>query len=393
MEIIVKAWLNGKMVTAGKLRWSGLRIEFWYHQEFLQRGYALDPVNLPLNETIFEAAHHLQGALGVFGDALPDAWNSYVLMQLHKRLFSDREKLLADTSPQRLGAMQFFSDSTGRETPRFHELEWLERIAEWISGSDQSEPLPELELGSSAGGAKPKTLIRRHGEEWIAKFPARDEIIPSPWLEHGAMSLAAACGVSTAQTRVILLNNAEKTPVLLVKRFDRCGSDRLQMLSAHTLCGVLKNEQGSVVNDYRSYLRLADRLAMIAEADPLDRCELFRRAAFNILIANHDDHVRNHVVVRSLDGKWRLSPAFDLVPGSGNRRDLAMIIGQYGNEASVRNLLSECERFALSREDATAIVQQLLEVLSGWRKIFAHAGVPERWIDDIAWALRADMDV
>lgn len=393
MEIIVKAWLYGKMTTAGKLRWSGSRIEFWYHQDFLQRGYALDPVNLPLNENIFEATYHLQGVLGVFGDALPDAWNSYVLTQLHKRPLSDREKLLADTSPQRLGAMQFFSDSSSKETHRFHELEWLERIAEWISGTDHSEPLPELELGSSAGGTKPKTLICQDGEEWVAKFPARDEIIPSPWLEHGAMSLAAACGVSTAQTRVIELNNAAKTPVLLVKRFDRAGSERLQMLSAHTLCGVLKNDQDSVVNDYRSYLRLADRLAMISEDDPVDRRELFRRAAFNILIGNHDDHARNHVVVRGLNGKWRLSPAFDLVPGSGNRRDLAMIIGQYGNEASVRNLLSECERFTLSRDEATTILQQLLEVLPGWRQIFAQAGVPERWINDIAWAIRADIDV
>ena len=393
MEIIVKAWLNGKMATAGKLRWSGSHIEFWYHQDFLERGYALDPVNLPLSENIFEGTYHLQGPLGVFGDALPDAWNSYVLTQLHKRSFSDREKLLADTSPQRLGAMQFFSDSSNKEALRFHELEWLERISEWISGADHSDPLPDLELGSSAGGAKPKTLIRLDGEEWMAKYPARDEIIPAPWVEHGAMSLAAVCGVSTAQTRIIVLNNAAKTPVLLVKRFDRSGFDRLQMLSAHTLCGVLKNEQGSVVNDYRSYLRFADRLAMISEADPVDRHELFRRAAFNILIGNHDDHARNHVIVRGLDGKWRLSPAFDLVPGSGNRRDLAMIIGQYANEASVRNLMSECERFALSSSEAEAIVEQLLDVLSGWRQIFAQAGVPERWINDIAWAIRADINV
>lgn len=393
MEIIVKAWLDGEMATAGKLRWSGSRIEFWYHQKFLECGYALDPVNLPLNENIFEAAHHLQGPLGVFGDALPDAWNSYVLMQLHKRSFSDWEKLLADISPQRLGAMQFFSDSSSKEVSRFHELEWLERISEWISGAGHSEPLPDLELGSSAGGAKPKTLIRLHGEEWMAKFPVRDEIIPAPWLEHGAMSLAAACGISTAQTRVTILNNAAKTPVLLVKRFDRSGFDRLQMLSAHTLCGVLQNEQGSVENDYRSYLRLADRLAMISEADPVDRRELFRRAAFNILIGNHDDHARNHVIVRGLDGNWRLSPAFDLVPGSGNQRDLAMLIGQYSNEASVRNLLSKCERFALSRSEAKAIIAQLLDVLQCWRQIFAQAGVPERWINDIAWAIRADIDV
>ncbi len=63
MEIIVKAWLNGKMATAGKLHCSGSRIEFWYHQDFLECGYALDPINLPLNENIFETAHHLQGAL------------------------------------------------------------------------------------------------------------------------------------------------------------------------------------------------------------------------------------------------------------------------------------------------------------------------------------------
>ena len=393
MEIIVKAWLNGHLTTAGKLRWSGRHVEFWYHGTFLERGYALDPIALPLTETIYETSYGLQGVLGVFGDALPDTWNIHVLKQRYGRQLSDAEMLLADTSPQRMGALQFFTSSAGEETAGFHTMEWLEQLATWIVEESPSSPPAEIEWGSSAGGAKPKTLISLDGAEWIAKFSARNDPIPSSWIEHGTMRLAAACGIQVPETRVVVLTDGHNTPVILVKRFDREGNDRLHRLSAHTLCGVIQDENGVIINDYRSYLRFADRLAMICRNDPEDRQALFRRAAFNLLVNNHDDHAKNHAVIRGGDGAWRLSPAFDLVAGEGGRKDMAMIIGREGNKASIENFLSESERFALTEEEARSVIQELLTVLANWRQLFADAGVPEQWIEATAWAIKGDVDV
>lgn len=393
MEIIVKAWLNGGLVTAGKLRWSGRRVEFWYQGAFLERGYALDPLALPLTETVYESSQGLQGVLGVFGDALPDAWNIHVLQRRFGRQLSEAEMLLADRSPQRMGALQFFSAAGETEGEGTHTPEWLERLAAWVTAATPAPPPPEIEWGSSAGGAKPKTLISLDGAEWIAKLPAPSDVVPTPWIEHGTMRLAAACGIRVPETRLLILGDARKTPVLLVKRFDREGTARLHRLSAHSLCGVIQDERGAIINDHRSYLRFADRLAMICPGDPQDRHALFRRAAFNLLAGNHDDHAKNHAVVRGSDGQWRLSPAFDLVAGEGGRRDMAMIMGDKGNQASIPNLLSACGRFALTEREASAILGELLTLLANWRRLFADSGVPEQGIEAVAWAIKDQGDV
>lgn len=63
------------------------------------------------------------------------------------------------------------------------------------------------------------------------------------------------------------------------------------------------------------YWEIADAIARhgdkIHRAD--DLAQLYRRAHFSILIANRDDHLRNHGFLRTANG-WRLSPAFDINP-------------------------------------------------------------------------------
>src|SRR5690606_41733149 len=82
---------------------------------------------------------------------------------------------------------------------------------------------------------------------------------------------------------------------------------------------------------------------------------------FNALISNADDPPRNDAVIAP-EHEWRLSPAYDLTPTplvSEERRDLALIIGDYGRYANVANVLSQCTRFLLSRAEAARIVDDL----------------------------------
>jgi len=69
---------------------------------------------------------------------------------------------------------------------------------------------------------------------------------------------------------------------------------------------------------------------------------------------------------------WRLSPAYDLTPSvavSVERRDLAMICGDRGRYANAENLLSQCERFLLSRGEATRVLAEM------------EAMVQQRWYE------------
>lgn len=93
------------------------------------------------------------------------------------------------------------------------------------------------------------------------------------------------------------------------------------------------------INDTHSYLVLADALSKLSSHAQIDRGNLFRCIVFNILVNNHDDHVKNHGVLRLLNGQLRPSPEFNQVAGEGGRRDLAMEIGPKGNKASFANLM------------------------------------------------------
>jgi serine/threonine-protein kinase HipA len=110
---------------------------------------------------------------------------------------------------------------------------------------------------------------------------------------------------------------------------------------------------------------------------------------FNALISNTDDHPRNHALIAK--GKdWQLSPAYDLTPSvpiSLERRDLAMICGDEGRFANVKNLLSQSARFLLNLEEAIAIIDDMENTIKiAWYKTARAEGVSERDCATIAGA-------
>ncbi|MFV2060559.1 MAG: type II toxin-antitoxin system HipA family toxin [Gammaproteobacteria bacterium] len=386
--VVVHAWLNGAYVPAGKLRLSGQQFEFWYGAGFLSNGYALDPIKLPLTETIYHA-NGLQGDLGVFADALPDSWGRYLIKQHYGQDVSELEILTLDCSSQRMGALFFSTELNDTPSDKIHSDEWMAIFSEWIN--DNNKTLPEsLMLGSSAGGAKPKCLVRLDDREWIAKFQPANEITDKAAIEHGSLSLARSCGITAAESKLLILPNNQN--VVLVKRFDRNNNNPIHYISANTICTVLKNETGAVSNDTRSYLILADNLSKISSQAVEDKRELFKRIIFNILIGNHDDHSKNHGIIRDSNNNWKLSPAFDLVAGEGGR-ELSMIIGPEYTKPSFNNLLQSIKSFGLNKIQAIAEIEFMLTKIKNWKTVFQDAAVPEKTINDIKWAIKDNVDV
>jgi serine/threonine-protein kinase HipA len=214
---------------------------------------------------------------------------------------------------------------------------------------------------------------------WIAKFNRRDDKWNNVRVEHAMLVLARECGLSVSESRLTQIADRD---ALLVKRFDRQhspkGYRRARMLSALTL---LRADDSYHDRDGWSYVTLAEELRRISAQPRLDAPELFRRMAFNALISNLDDHARNHAVI-AMDQEWRLSPAYDLTPTvavSVERRDLAMICGDRGRYANAENLLSQCERFLLSRDEATRILAEMeAMVQQRWYEIARREGVSEQ---------------
>jgi len=107
------------------------------------------------------------------------------------------------------------------------------------------------------------------------------------------------------------------------------------------------------------------------------------------MVTNNDDHPRNHALVHTSAG-WRLSPAYDIVPvalASQERRDLALKAGQHGRAASRYNVLSQCDVFGLSREQAESEISAMLEVVKAWKRLFAADGVDARTLEMLEGAI------
>ena len=151
----------------------------------------------------------------------------------------------------------------------------------------------------------------------------------------------------------------------MIERFDRTplaeGARRIPMLSALTLLDAEWNEQYH--RDWR-YAAVADEMRRRGVPD-VDLQELFKRMCYNALAGNSDDHPRNHSIIW-LAGQWRLSPMYDVLPivDEGPAQALAMAVGRDGNQISRTNLLSHHSHFALTREHA----EHLLDEVIGWEE-------------------------
>jgi len=361
-----------------------------YGKSYLARADAvpIDPVELKLSERTYETAR-LNGVFGSLRDAGPDYWGRRVI-EKHAGLPNLGElDYLLNSADDRAGALGF---GLGQQPPaprrkfnRTLELARLQEIAEALmreqdGTSEEATQVQDLMLiGTSMGGARPKAVVEDNDGLWIAKFNRPDDRWNNTRVEHSMLQLAKSCGINAASSRIETIAGKD---VLLVKRFDRDkapdgGYARARMISGLTL---LRADEAASARDRWSYVVMAEELRRVVEAPTRDAAELFRRMTFNALISNIDDHPRNHALI-ARQSAWRLSPAYDLTPmpqAARERRDLAMQIGDHGRYANAKNLLSQCLRFSLEKDEAEAIVRDITErVRATWYDLVRSQGVSE----------------
>lgn len=393
-----------EFVTAGKFVLSKNRLDvpvgkFVYGQSYLAREKAvpIDPFELSLGTKIFETSR-LKGIFGALRDAGPDYWGRRVIEKHSGKIQLGELDYLLYSPDDRAGALGFGLNkeppAPRREFNQTMDLEKLQSLADAVindedllpdQGTGQVQEL--LLLGTSMGGARPKTVVEDNSGLWIAKFNRPDDRWNYARVEHAMLVLARACGIQSAESRVETIGDRD---ALFVKRFDREKTDqgyrRARMLSALTL---LRSEDSYQDRDKWSYPLLAEELRRISSRQRPDAQELFRRMCFNALISNTDDHPRNHSVIAP-EEHWRLSPAYDLtpsVPVSIERRDLALICGDAGRYAHAKNLLSQSARFMLAPQDAQTVIQTMEQTIADrWYEICRAEGVTEKDCDRISGA-------
>jgi len=375
---------------------------FEYADEWLRDAdcFELEP-DLPLTRGGF-APSAGQAIHGSLGDSAPDTWGRR-LMQRAERRQAEREGravrtlmesdyLLGVCDETRLGALRFrrvdreeFLSDSHRGIPALVDLGRLLESTERLLRDEETDE--DLQLifapGSSLGGARPKaSVIDQQGRLSIAKFPKdSDEYSIETW-EEIALRLADRAGIVTARHE--LLQVAGKA-VLLSRRFDRVDGHRIPFLSAMALLGV-KDGEGS------SYPEMVDALARHGAQAKKDAHALYRRVAFNVLVSNVDDHLRNHGFLRVDKSGWTLSPAYDLnpVPADLKARVLTTNIDLEEGTCSIDLLEASADYFALSLNEARAILKDVATATSSWRTVASEVGANAAEIHRMATAFEHD---
>jgi serine/threonine-protein kinase HipA len=141
-------------------------------------------------------------------------------------------------------------------------------------------------------------------------------------------------------------------------------------------------------------LRYADLIAALrahASRPEVDVPALFRQLVFNALIGNTDDHLKNFWLLRDENG-YGLSPAFDLLPDTGARREHVLLFDLSPIPPGPAGLTALGRKWGVTGH--AAIVRDVVAALSRFAETAGRHGVPaaeiERFAADIARRLNKE---
>ncbi len=331
---------------------------FEYDPAFVASELSISPFNLPLKSEVFIAKRTpFNGGFGVFDDSLPDGWGNLIFDRYLKSKGIDPTKL---TLLQRLalvgsigrGALEYrpdYSESTGDEIVDYDKL--ASEAQTILTSDNNGDSLDTLyRYGGSPGGARPKVFVTIDGKEWLVKFKAAQDPDNIGEIEYKYSLLAKECGIGMPETRLF------EGKYFGVERFDRTPAGKVHTVSA---AGLLGADYRVPSLDYLDLLKLCHILTKNME----EVYALFRLMVFNVAINNRDDHAKNFSF-QLIEGEWRLSPAYDLLPSAGFNGFHTTTVNNNG-EPTVEDMLIIAEKVGLNKQRAKEIIEMIddLEII------------------------------
>ena len=290
------------------------RVAFQYADEWIEKGFSINPFKLPLSKQLFFASSpHFKGLFGVFADSLPDSYGELLLDRYLKSKNISVSQLtcldrLAYVGTSGMGILEYVPDLS-EETNRSNiDFDAIQKECNDLLDSKAVDNIDELySLGGSSGGARPKSLIKYEDEDYIVKFSSKFDPKNIAELEYKYMSLAKEAGINIPDIKLVTSKTGNK--YFLIKRFDRDNNKKIHMIS---VAALLEVDFRAPSLDYNELIKLT-RVLTRNENDVL---EMFRRMVFNVLIDNQDDHTKNFsFIYDDINKTYRLSPAYDITPG------------------------------------------------------------------------------
>ena len=327
---------------------------FEYDPKFLQLGWELAPIKMPINagHNIFsfpelrnkqqQGFDTFKGLPGLLADVLPDKYGNQLiniwLAQQGRAVDSmNPVEQLCFIGTRGMGALEFEPSQFKPIKKSFAlEVDSLVHIAQKmlnqrahfdtnLEAEEQKAMLDVLKIGTSAGGARPKAIIAynqktgqvRSGqtdapkgfEHWLIKLDAVHDAQFGQTSGYGKVemayyNMATDCGIDMMESR--LLEENERAH-FMTKRFDRVAEN--QKHHVQTWCAMEHFDFNEV--ESFSYEQLFQTMRMLRLSYP-EADQMFRRMVFNVLARNCDDHTKSFAFRLQKDQKWELAPAYDI---------------------------------------------------------------------------------
>lgn len=395
---------------AGRLEWSGNRkaFLFFYDRDFLKKGHDLFPLLHPIaqgNENIAFVGERAPGSKAdglppFIADSLPDDWGSLLFADWAKENHLNVDKIsklekLSYIGTRGVGALEFIPEvrfPKDKEELRLGEIVSLARKITRQRGNlsilpGESKTLQRLfELGSSAGGRRPKAFIaidRETGEIRSGQVKQKDSYdyfilkvndnpkIPFNRIEMTYYEMAVEAGLPMSPSRLMDIDGAK---CFLTQRFDRVQGEKVH---TQTLAAMRPT-----ADSYGKLLETCRMLGLPAE----DIETVFRQAAFNAFSGNTDDHARNFSFMLRKGGRWRLSPPYDInyiVHGLNEDARGEHCLPLAGKIDGITE--DDLTRLALDNSIPFSgkIVERVCAAITTFRDKARKNGMPAYWIDRI----------
>jgi len=398
-EFWIYIFVDSDYVKCAKLNISERGFEIKYLDEYLnyENFIAIDPQNIGPYSKVFKN----EELFSALRDSAPDYWGRELLNRKFKVSELNEIEYVFANNLEHVGALAYspikYDVPMKLEKDRWvnHkinevEIEQIIEQTELMIKDVDSNKLKELfEYGPTLGGGRPKVSLFVNKKHYLAKYGTSLDSTPEQKIEYATMKMAADLGLNVPSIKLMKHLNRD---VFMIERFDRFFSKgklhRLHFISALSLCDW--HEFGAPDWSYPVFCEYIQKTCKSEKEIQEDLRELFRRVSFNIAVNNNDDHPRNHGIIHR-DGRWRLSPLYDVVPKAiqGETFTLAMSIGIYEREASKRNLISSARYFQLNEVEASQLIDEINEFVQvNWKKYFKDTGIKNSIISQFENAMK-----
>jgi serine/threonine-protein kinase HipA len=425
----VKIW--GKLV--GAVAWdekTGIA-SFEYDPNFKKLNWDLAPLKMPIasakkvisfpelrrdKNAEFDT---FKGLPGLLADMLPDKYGNQLINMWLAQNGKPQDsmnpvEMLCFIGTRGMGALEF-EPATIKENKRTFSIEInslvdiaqkmlskREAFSTNLQRDEEKAVMDILKIGTSAGGARPKAVIAYNEktgevksgqtkapngyEHWLIKLDGVSDVQLGASKGYGRVemayyNMAKACSIDMMQSRLLEENGRAH---FMTRRFDREGGEIKHHIQ--TFCG-LKHFDFNQVNSF-SYEQLFQTMREL-KLDYQDTEQMFRRMVFNVIAQNCDDHTKNFSFRLKKEGKWELSPAYDVCYAFSpdNRWISQHALSMNGKRKGItkEDLLSV--ENTIKTKKAVSIINEISENVSLWKKFADEVSVFPELRDRIAKTL------